>query len=405
MFRRISTRPRPQSTTLAIEPLDRRLPMAGDMSFAFKYDTSAITSDSEAKQVEVVTVKESVVIAPSFGTVKTPNTEYAGEHVARIAAMEKVLEAARAMKEVEEAGLGLEVAKESNLIDPATGDARSVERGGVSAFDSGLPGWGHGDPLARGKPSSANDPVTGRPLLGGGDSGGAAGPSQGDVLAAGRSGKARAMDDSNVVTDKTPVAGALTFGEATVLGSADGGATWTTQDGTVRNVQAGKTDDGTEYVWLTDKRPDGSSGEVIYYKGGSVLGVPVDKPRPDDDSGTPPRQLTEQEKQQIMAELRGSFGPAGTPRDDYESAKPRGGVGEVLTYLDLAGQPRPDDEGHGGGAGPGGSVLTDLGLAGRPVGDDPNFGVITVGVGSVQPLNGGFGGGVQIPESLKRFPS
>jgi len=390
MFRRTPMHRRPQSTTLSFQPLEPRLPMAGDMSFTFASSGPVIDGDQAAG--EVAKLNESVFVAPSLGTVKAIGIDYAGEHVTRLAAMEKVLEAALAMKEAEQAGLSLDVAKESKLVDPATGDVLSAGSGSATAFDPALPGRGDSDPLGSGMRSSVSDPATGKPLLGGSDSGGAAGPSPSDMVAAGRAGKGRAMDDSNVVTDKTVIVAAITFAEATKLATEPGGSTWTTADGNVRNIQAGITEDGTPYVWLSEKRPDGTSANVIYYKGGSIFGESLDKPRPDDDGGTPPRQLTEQEKQQIMAELRGSFGPAGQPRDDYDPAQPRGGAGEVLTYLDRAGQPRPDDDGQGGGGATGGPVLTDLGLAGQPVGDDPNFGVLAPRFGGPQPLNGGFGG-------------
>ncbi len=392
MFRHHSRSRRARTVPLSLQSLESRLPMAGDMALPFKLDASAVpelAKDAPQASEERMVMK---VITP---LIKSVAADPAVAAVARLAGVQERAEVAAAMKEAEQAGVGRDIAKESQLTDPATGEPISFGRERASAFDPAMGGRGNGDPLASGKARTATDPITGKPLVGGsGGEAGSAGPSRGDAMAAGRAGKGRAMSDGDddVVTDDTSVKGSFTFGEALIVFLGESSpVTVTESDGSRWTFasELGQIDgENVGFVWVTHERPGEDPVTALYVEGEKGPTI-LDKPRPDDDGGTPPRQFTEAEKQAIMQALRGSFGPAGRPRDDHDPVPRTGATGDVLTDLELAGQPRPDDGMGGGGATPGGPVLTDLGLAGQPVGDDPGFGVLNPRFGGpVAPARG-----------------
>jgi hypothetical protein len=370
--------------------------MAGDFSFPFGGDALSIEAD-DAKFVEVAPFAKGPAVAPIGKLAQAPLLEEAGKDDSHLIHLHDRMQDAVAVKEAEQAGLRRDIERESRLIDPYTGDALTIGHGKATAFDSGFGGRDGVDPLRKGKGSSITDPLTGQPLLGGG--GGKAGQSHDDAMAAAMAGKSRAMDDGEVVKDTTPLVGWLTFKDAYTLGTSKPLGTAGSVDGVLIHLTAGTTNEGKRWVAVEYENQPGKTDAhtIVYTEGESWLGK-VYKPRPDDDGGAAPRRLTEAEKQAILQELRGSFGPAGQPRPDDEGAGVgrSGGTGEVLTYLDLAGQPRPDDNGHGGGITPAGPVLNDLGLAGQPVDDDLSFGVVTLGVGGLQPPSPGFGGGQRV---------
>jgi hypothetical protein len=379
--------------------------MAGDFSYAFKPDTVAVEA-VDGKYAEATLFNKGPSIAPISDLTKAPLLDSAGQHGAHLVDLHDRMQDVAAVKEAEQAGLGRDLERESGITDPATGDPLTIGRDKATGFDSGIGGPDGVDPWSKGKGSSLTDPMTGQPLLGG-DGGGASGPSQEDAMAAGRAGRGRAMSDGDdeVVTDDTSVKGPMTFQDAVgvSLGTTDG-VTVSSDDGshwTFRSAIGDIEGQPVTFLWVTHDRPGEDPVTVVYVEGEKGPWV-LRRPRPDDDGGTPPRKLTEAEKRAILVELRSGFGPAGQPRpdDDGVGTGGSGGTGEVLTYLDLAGQPRPDDEHHGGGATPRGPVMTGLGLAGQPVGDDPNFGVVTPGVGGLQPPSPGFGGGLVIDNGV-----
>lgn len=402
MFRRAPRRRR-RSVPLAFQPLEPRLAMAGDFSLAIEGDAYAIKAD-DAKYAEVATFAKESVVAPLADLTKAPFLDAAGKQVVHLVDVHDRMKDVAAVKEAEQAGLGRDIDRESKIIDPATDEPLGVGRGKATSLVPGMPGGdGLDDLLGKGRKSRLTDPLTGQPLLGG-DGSGDAGPSHDDAMAAGIAGKGRAMDywvnerakdrQRYTVTWRTPVVGAMSFGEAYIwgLGQPDGLAI-TLDDGTTFTFWSSETEKGAPKVTVLTEFPDGN-GHIEDYVQGQVDWYPNDdKPRPDDDSGTPPRKLTEAEKLAIRKELRGGFGPAGQPRpdDDGHGAGGYNGDGGVLRYVDLAGQPRPDDEGHRGGVAPAGPVLTDVGLAGQPVDDDTNFGVIGPQFGSHLPPNPVFG--------------
>lgn len=312
----------------------------------------------------------------------------------RLAGMREKLEGSRMRAELERAGLGRELARESQIVDPMTGDPLVTGQRRYSGYDSSLGGKHSGDPLGSGRPGSLRDPVTGDSLLGGADTGG--GESDADkVRAAGRFGKGMAMDDDDVVTDSTPVIQAMTFGEAHMIATGNkDGVTFTSESGSRFTFWA-TTDrsTGREAVVVNYEYSTGHSATAAWVKGEKGSQSLRERPRPDDTGSSAP-QLSEAERQQILDELKNSFGPAGRPRPDDDGA-PRvrtGDIGDTLTDIDLAGQPRPDDEDRnrrsGSSSGP---VLTQLGLAGQPVDQDPDFGTLPLGGGGVGSGSGGFG--------------
>ncbi len=323
----------------------------------------------------------------------SPNPAIAGRPAAlrNLEGLDDRMQAVKAKQQVDAAGLGPALDRQASLTNPATGEPVELGRRSLLSGQPDLPGRdGAANRLGRG--SSATDPLTGKPLIGG--SGASDGPSGPDARAAGRAGKGMAMD-GDTTDESTPVFQALTFDEAYLIAAgqtggveferASGGGTVTIHsrdhsyaDGTQRAVYVDHGD--YTYVFVEGEEPE------------RVDNDPSDRPRPDDDGSGNRRSMTADEKKAMEEVIRNSGSIAARPAPESGGAG-GGKVGsDPLTDLDLAGRLR-DDAQSGGGGGVPGAITTDLGLAGRPVDADPAFG--TIDPGRVGGAGGGFGSAVR----------
>ncbi len=299
------------------------------------------------------------------------------------------MQGVKAKQQLDAAGLGPTLDRQSSLTNPATGEPVQLGRRSLLSGQPDLPGRdGAAGRLGRG--SSATDPLTGKPLIGGGGNDGASGP---DARAAARAGKGMAMD-GDTTDESTPVFQALTFDEAYLIAAgqtggveferASGGGTVTIHsrdhsyaDGTQRAVYVDHGD--YTYVFVEGEEPE------------KVDNDPSDRPRPDDDGSGNRRPMTAAEKKAMEAAIRNSGNIAARPAPESGGAGGGKAGADPLTDLDLAGRPRDDAQSGGGGVP--GAITTDLGLAGRPVDADPDFG--TINPGRVGGAGGGFGSAVR----------